>query len=216
MYVDQVKNSSRTPLVSVLLHGPSGSGKTALAATIAMASEFPFIKLISPESMVGFSENAKMSHINKIFNDAYKSPLSVIMVDCIERILEWVPIGPRFSNACLQTLLVLFKKPPPKGHKLLVIATTTNRDVLNQMDMGDAFNAEILVHNIQDLESLGKVTKELEVFSALDLARSIQILSRGGVGERMSLGVKKLLMICEMAKQDVDKVDKFVGSITDC
>ena len=109
-----MKNSSRTPLISALLHGPPGSGKTALAATIAMASEFPFIKLISPETMVGFTETAKMNHINKIFNDAYKSPLSVIVVDCIERILDWVPIGPRFSNTVLQTLLVLFKKPPPK------------------------------------------------------------------------------------------------------
>ena len=87
LYVEQVKNSSRTPLVSLLLHGPSGSGKTALASSIAMASDFPFIKLISPESMVGFSENAKTAHISKVFDDAYKSPMSVIVIDSIERIL---------------------------------------------------------------------------------------------------------------------------------
>ena len=46
--------------------GPPGSGKTALAATMAMSSEFPFIKLISPENMVGYSEMAKMSMINKV------------------------------------------------------------------------------------------------------------------------------------------------------
>lgn len=67
--------------------GPSGSGKTALAATMAMASDFPFIKLISPESMIGFSESAKIAQLNKVFNDSYKSPLSVIVVDSIERIL---------------------------------------------------------------------------------------------------------------------------------
>jgi vesicle-fusing ATPase len=127
LYIEQVRNSTRTPLVSVLLHGPAGSGKTALAATLAMASEFPFIKLISPESMVGFSESAKMSHISRVFEDAYKSPLSVVLVDCVERILDWVPIGPRFSNSVLQTLLVLFKKAPPKGNKLLILCTTTNR-----------------------------------------------------------------------------------------
>lgn len=114
LFIEQVRNSKRTPLVSVLLHGPAGSGKTALAATIAMASEFPFIKLISPESMVGYSESAKVSHISRVFMDAYKSPYSVVLVDCIERILDWVPIGPRFSNNVLQALLVLFKKPPPK------------------------------------------------------------------------------------------------------
>jgi hypothetical protein len=36
---------------------------------------------------------------------------------------DWVDIGPRFSNAILQALLILLKKPPPKvkkkreGHK---------------------------------------------------------------------------------------------------
>ena len=87
LYVGQVKNSTRTPLVSVLLHGPPGSGKTALAATIAISSEAPFIKLISPESMVGFTEQAKMNQINKVFNDAYKSPFSVVVIDSIERLL---------------------------------------------------------------------------------------------------------------------------------
>jgi vesicle-fusing ATPase len=85
--VDQVKKSTRTPMVSVLLHGLSGSGKTALAATIAMASEFPFIKLISPDTMVGMSEASKMNAIAKVFNDSYKSPYSVILIDSIERLL---------------------------------------------------------------------------------------------------------------------------------
>jgi vesicle-fusing ATPase len=69
------------------MHGPSGSGKTALAASIAMNSEFPYIKLVSPESMVGFSESAKVQYLSKVFNDSYKSPSSIIVVDNIERIL---------------------------------------------------------------------------------------------------------------------------------
>jgi vesicle-fusing ATPase len=48
--------------------GPPGSGKTALAATMAMSSEFPFIKLISPENMVGYSETAKMNVIHKVLD----------------------------------------------------------------------------------------------------------------------------------------------------
>ncbi len=87
LLIEQVRTSTRTPLVSVLLHGPSGSGKTALAATIAQASEFPFIKLISPESMVGYSPSQKIADINKVFSDSYKSPLSVIVIDNLERLL---------------------------------------------------------------------------------------------------------------------------------
>jgi vesicle-fusing ATPase len=52
-----------------------------------MASDFPFIKLISPETMVGFSESQKVAQLHKVFTDSYKSPLSVIVVDSIERLL---------------------------------------------------------------------------------------------------------------------------------
>ena len=113
LFVQQVRQSESTPLVSVLLHGPPGSGKTALAAKIAMDSEFPFIKLISPEAMVGFGEMQKVQHLNKVFMDAYKSPLNIVVVDNIERIIDWAPIGLRFSNAVLQALMVLFRKQPP-------------------------------------------------------------------------------------------------------
>lgn len=37
--------------------------------------------------MVGFTESQKVSHLNKVFMDSYKSPLSVVVVDSIERLL---------------------------------------------------------------------------------------------------------------------------------
>jgi len=111
--VNTVKSSATQPRLSVLLHGPPGSGKTALAAKIATDSGFPFIKLVSAENMVGFSEAAKIQYLNKTFMDAYKSPQNIVVLDDIERIIEWVPIGPRFSNAVLQVLMTLLVKQPP-------------------------------------------------------------------------------------------------------
>jgi vesicle-fusing ATPase len=113
LFVNQVRDSVSEPLLSVLLHGPPGSGKTALAAKIAMDSGFPFIKLVSPENMIGQNEMAKINYLNKVFTDAYKSPQNIVVVDNIERIIDWVPIGPRFSNLVLQTLMVLLTKQPP-------------------------------------------------------------------------------------------------------
>ena len=120
LFVDLVKNSATTSLLSVLLHGPPGSGKTALSAKIAKDSNFPFIKLVSAENMVGFSEMAKIQYLNKVFTDAYKSPQNIVVVDNIERIIEWVPIGPRFSNPVLQALMVLLTKQPPAVSYLFI------------------------------------------------------------------------------------------------
>ena len=48
----------------------------------------------------------------QVFDDAYKSPFSVILVDNIERLLDYAPIGPRYSNMVLQALLILLKMMP--------------------------------------------------------------------------------------------------------
>lgn len=50
----------------MLLEGPPNSGKTALAAELAKLSDFPFVKVCSPEDMVGFTETAKCLQIRKV------------------------------------------------------------------------------------------------------------------------------------------------------
>src|SRR5690348_2806432 len=57
--IDQVKGSDVTPLVSMLLEGQIGTGKTAIAVTLAMSSGFPFVKMISPDELIGYSEYQK-------------------------------------------------------------------------------------------------------------------------------------------------------------
>lgn len=43
--------------------------------------------------MVGMGEQQKISAITKVFADSYKSPLSVVVVDNIERLIGlWSPI----------------------------------------------------------------------------------------------------------------------------
>ncbi|KAL8046547.1 hypothetical protein ABFX02_08G184800 [Erythranthe guttata] len=85
LLAEQVKVSEGSPLVTCLLEGPSGSGKTAMAATVGIESDFPFVKIISAETMVGLGEPTKCAQIIKVFEDAYESPLSIIILDDIER-----------------------------------------------------------------------------------------------------------------------------------
>uniref|UniRef100_A0A673WGI8 Vesicle-fusing ATPase n=1 Tax=Salmo trutta TaxID=8032 RepID=A0A673WGI8_SALTR len=197
LLVQQTKNSDRTPLVSVLLEGPPNSGKTALAAKISEESQFPFIKICSPDKMIGHSEIAKCQAIKKIFEDAYKSQLSCVVVDDIERLLDYVPIGPRFSNLVLQALLVLLKKPPPKGRKLLIIGTTSRKDVLQEMEMLDAFSTTIHIPNISRGEQLVEALEMLGSFQEkerADIAKAVK-------GQGVWIGIKKLTMLIEMAVQ---------------
>ncbi|XP_032812857.1 vesicle-fusing ATPase [Petromyzon marinus] len=208
LLVQQAKMSERTPLVSVLLAGPPNSGKTALAARIAEKSNFPFIKLCSPDKMIGFSENAKCQAIKKTFDDAYKSQLSCVVVDDIERLLDYVPIGPRFSNLVLQALLVLLKKTPPNGRKLLIIGTSSRREVLQEMEMLDAFSTTIHVSNISKGEQLMDALEQLSSFEDKERAKISQYVK----GKKVWIGIKKLLTLIEMAMQTEPhlRVSKFL------
>jgi vesicle-fusing ATPase len=169
LYTEQVRTSETSSLISILLEGPPNSGKSALAAKIAKLSDFPFTKVCSPEEMVAFTESAKCLSIRKIFDDAYRSTLSCIVVDNIERLLDYGPIGPRYSNITLQALLVLLKKQPPKGRKLLVICTSSRRQVLEDMEMLHAFTSVLHVPNLSTPEQLITVLEESDVFNKQEI-----------------------------------------------
>ncbi|KAK3229212.1 hypothetical protein Dsin_001093 [Dipteronia sinensis] len=192
LLVEQVKVSKGSPLVTCLLEGPSGSGKTALAATAGIDSDFPYVKIISAETMIGLHESTKCAQIVKVFEDAYKSPLSIIILDDIERLLEYVAIGPRFSNIISQTLLVLLKRLPPKGKKLLVIGTTSEVTFLDSVGICDAF---AVTYNVPTLktEDAKKVLKQLNVFAEEDIDQAAEALN--------DMPIKKLYMLIEMAAQ---------------
>ncbi|XP_065661113.1 vesicle-fusing ATPase [Hydra vulgaris] len=208
LLIKQAQSGILVSPVSLLLQGPAGSGKTALAAHLAYKlSKFPFVKVVSPENMIGYSESSKCQAIKKIFDDAYKSELSCIIVDDIERLLEYVPIGPRFSNVVLQTLIVLLKKKAPKGHKLLIIATCNSSDVLRSLQVFDCFNATIYVPAIKDVVYMTNILRELNVFNNDELREIESEMEQGN----FVVSLKKLISLAEMAKQSDDsKVVKFI------
>ncbi|KAK3207890.1 hypothetical protein GRF29_96g779885 [Pseudopithomyces chartarum] len=208
LFINQVRKGS-TPVLSVALHGPPGSGKTALAAKMAMDSQFPFIKLVSPEDMVGFSEMQKVQQLDKTFRDAYKSALSIIVIDNIELLVDWVPIGPRFSNSVLVALKVLLAKQPPKGRRLLIFATTTERSVLTQLDLFSRFDADIAVPNVNTQSELAQVLQQSGAFSDRDQQRAIGEIQEITGSTDVGVGVKKILTAIETAKEDQDVPGRF-------
>ena len=152
---EQIKNSTNISLLSVLLEGESGCGKTALASYLALHSGFPYVKIISPESLVKYMESGKYTAIYNTFEDGYKSPYSIIILDNIEKLIEYIRIGPRFSNLLLQTLTVYVKKlPPKKGKKMLIIGTTSCASQLEELGLVDCFDRRIHVPNLTKTEIL--------------------------------------------------------------
>lgn len=115
--------------------GISGSGRTNLALAIGLLSSYPCIKYISGKSVVGMVDSQRASYISDCFADADKSPNSVIILDDLENIIDWVYgplIGtPRFSLSLCTTLKSLINYH--HSNKRLIIMTF-NENTLDIVD----------------------------------------------------------------------------------
>jgi vesicle-fusing ATPase len=201
--IEQVRSSENTPLLTCLLNGSPGCGKSALAAHLAQGSDFPFIRRIGPEGFVGYTDQGKVSAITKIFEDAYKSPLSVIVLDDVERLVDYVPIGPRFSSFVLSAIFALLKKSPPKaGRRLLIIATTSAKEFLQETEMLRAFNVALNVPLLTSPDHFKFVLERRPGFTAPVVA---EICGELGLA---AVGIRTLLLVAEMAFQRQDPVSK--------
>lgn len=185
-----------------------------------MLSEFPLVKMISPENMVGYSETAKLNAIHKIFEDAYRSTRSVVVVDDLERLMEYSPLGERFSNFLLQALMVLIKKPPKsETSKLLVLCTTSNRRLMDRLGFTELFSKVMSVPNMTDssqvmhvLTEMNKASTDDNVFTPAELTEIAKGLGNAPFQSGLSVGVKKVYLFAEMSKQSrVDRAQEFLA-----
>ncbi|KAG0441686.1 Vesicle-fusing ATPase [Dictyocoela muelleri] len=150
-FVNKLKMTNLYTTTSILFYGATGTGKTTIAIKLALKSGFPFVKMISPKNLIGLSEIEKVNYIKDKFMDAYKSEFSVIILDEIESLVDFVDIGPRFITSVLQALKIYIKAE--EKNKLIVIGTSSNIDFLKDSGVYDCFYSSFEIKKIlpQDL-----------------------------------------------------------------
>ncbi|KAG7194036.1 transport between ER and Golgi ATPase protein [Scheffersomyces spartinae] len=210
-FIEEIKHSETEQLITVLLYGAPGTGKSAIAARLAELSKFPFVKLLSAENIVGMSEPAKIQYIDNLFRDVYKSPLSVLVIDKIETLINYVPIGPRFSNEILQLLMVYLSKKPPKDRKLLILGTTSQFTTLKHMNLTDSFTNTLAIKPV-NTEEIGKVMAKLGLMNELERHAIVTELSSM---RPLSIGIKKLIQVLMNCKYLGSNVNGVVEAIVE-
>lgn len=100
-----------------------------------------------------------------------------------------------------------------QGRRLLIVATTSNPAMLSELEVTELFDTELRVAPITSLPALEYVLKEVQLFPTSDERRWVmQEIEQAfrprdqeqyDTGETsLSIGVKKLLSLTEMARQD--------------
>lgn len=190
----------------MLLFGVEGTGKTTLACKLAKSLQVTYTKMITSESLIGMIEYAKIKIIKDIFSNAYKSEVSMIIIDDIERLLEYVHVGSRFNNNVLQCFLTYLKMPPEKkGHKLIIVGTTSRKEVVKELGIWDCFNLKV---DIPALKGNG------DIRNALSQMIPGANLSNLSIDKSFKIPIKSLYFIANVINQkltedphaDVDKV----------
>jgi len=194
-YICQARSSPGPLLLTTLLHGMHGSGKSALSAHVAKLSDFPFIRRISGESLAGETEQMKLQAIRRTFEDAHKSPLSLIVLDDLERLIDYACIGQRFSNNILQLLFGLLKKKSDKGYRMMVIGTTSELGFLREVGLHRAFGTALQIPALAQRSAFEAALRNRRGFSP----ELVQELAEKLEGHTM--GIRTLLEVAELSSQ---------------
>jgi vesicle-fusing ATPase len=160
-------------------------------------SGFPLVKCLLPEDFIGMGEGTKCERLRKAFHDAYRSELSMIVMDDIERFIDFAPVGSRFSNSILQAILVLFKTLPQKGKRLMIIGTTSRIDVLQELGILESVDH---VFNVPSLNTGQEVCAVLTELMNWNRPTINEILRRW----KGTIEIKRLISLAEMATQAYD------------
>lgn len=212
--VEAVKVSGDS-LMSALFYGPPQAGKSAVAATVALKSGFPYVKLVTAENMTGMTEQQKVAHIQQVFADAYRSETSVVVIDDIETIIEWSDVGPRFSNLLVNALRTMTRQRPPADKPLLVFGTTSRFDVLERLDMTSLFTKRMFVNSVSSTEELEQVMEALEFLDTQDRAEVLRQIRAKSGSNILGIGIKTLLSLITLTRVSQNPATEFVEEVVD-
>ncbi|XP_039059231.1 vesicle-fusing ATPase-like isoform X2 [Hibiscus syriacus] len=192
--------------IRILLEGSRGTGKSFMATSIRLTNEFDVVEIITPDDFINLSELQQRERILKSWRRALGCPLSLIIIDDIERFVDNNSQG--VSNA-LKTCL---KIKIPKDHKHMVIATTSDLDLLKSVKLEEEFQKTL---NVPKLTSEGAVKVMGQLFSipSEECSRLVTDLAI----DSAPISIKDLIRILELAnkatKQDGTSTSSSVTDI---
>jgi vesicle-fusing ATPase len=139
------------------------------------------------------------------------------VVDEIELLLDWTPIGPRFSNTVLSALRSLLKKPPPKNRRRLILATTSERTVLQQLNLLQYFTGQVAVPNVNTQEELLAVLRERgpRLTDQQSVQRILDELKDSTGGDHIGVGIKNVITAINRSTDSDDPPGRFAEIMTD-
>lgn len=130
--LDKISNLNKGNLLSIMLMGDKYVGKTTLACHIAKTSKLTCVKFINSETLIN-STNKELL-IYEMFDTGCKSESFILIIDSVEKIIEFGKVGNVYNNRILQSIYTICDKVIPNNKSLVILLTSSNRRLMNDLD----------------------------------------------------------------------------------
>lgn len=158
--------------VSVLLKGDANTGKTKLLTQIASESNIGCVKIITADKLLRVSDKA--SYIMLTFEQCSRAESSMIIIDNLQRIIEWNSYGGKYDNRVIQTIMTLLRKQINSDKKMIIMMTSYDDDMISNLELDKLIDYKYVMPNKMlntDINSvlttIGKNEKGTNVFNTL-------------------------------------------------
>jgi vesicle-fusing ATPase len=136
--LETIKSLAYGHMYNILITGKSYIGKTKFVAHVAKQTNIPCIRIVTPDKLLKVSD--KSLYITNVFSQCQKSESSILILDNMERIIEWSSMGSRFNNQILQTIMTLLRSQMKKKSRMIVLCTSNKKEVLEDLELFDLFD----------------------------------------------------------------------------
>jgi vesicle-fusing ATPase len=130
--INNIKQNKKGKIVSFLIHGDYFVGKTTLACNIMKNSNIGCIKFINSEKLI--NSYSKDQTLYELFENGYKTEILGIILDSVEKIIEYSRLGNQYNNKILQVIYTILDKVIENNKSVYIILTSSNSELMDILD----------------------------------------------------------------------------------
>ncbi len=130
--LNKINTLKKGNLMTCMIQGDSFIGKTTIACNIAKNSGFNCVKFVNSEKLL--NSIMKEQQLYDIFEQGYKTESFVLILDGVEKIIEYSKLGNIYNNKILQTIYALLSKIIDSNKKIIILLTSSNIDLMKELE----------------------------------------------------------------------------------
>lgn len=159
--IDKISNLSKGKLLSIMIQGDSYIGKTTMASQIAINCRYNCVKFVSSETLMNFT--SVQTQLYELFEQGCKSESFVIVLDCVEKIIEYSKLGNIYNNKILQTIYTILSKIIEPNKSIVILLTSSNKSLMSSSGL-DLSNMCTYSYQLMDIANSNTQNKQASVY----------------------------------------------------